>query len=371
MPINSRRPFMEMVEVVQNELIREAAVGEESKYKGQINQVYTNDLPSVLPEKYIMKIGVVTLAAEYSAGTVTIGSGTSNFVGTSTVWTSAHTYSNIKISGYDQIYRVTYGASTSLTFNNTSLSWTGSSGSGLSYSLFRDAYALPSDFSYMVSDNPDSPNVVYLYRNGARTFLTPISNEEYNRRYTSAVQDPPSEYTVAGDAETTYLFVWPNPLTADHLAFVYIPELTEMKEHTTGTATFTTGTAVVLTADATPTTSLNTANTLYIRNDADGTGSESVWNKISTVLTNSTITLSANYVGTSGSGISYTISDISKWPARFDDAILYRTAYMMDPDGLQQNKWMEAYQTAISLDKSVEAKRKRGHRMKYFPGARR
>src|SRR3990167_5204941 len=90
MPIEARRPFTEIFEVLQNELVREAASGEENKFKGIVNQVYLNELPSLLPETYIKQEGFITTVAEYTTGTVTVGTGTTNIIGASTSWTSAN-----------------------------------------------------------------------------------------------------------------------------------------------------------------------------------------------------------------------------------------------------------------------------------------
>jgi hypothetical protein len=370
MPIDSRRPFTEMFEIVQSELVREAASGEENKYKGFINQIYTNELPSLLPERFIKKEAFVTLKADYSTGTVTVGSGTTNIVGASTSWTSANSDDfNIIVDGFNRVYRMSFEAGTSLTFKN-SLSWVEGSGTGLSYTIFQDRYQLASDFAYMASDAPGDPNIVYVTGNGTRIYLEPWTNEEFDRNFNHQVNDPPSNYTVKWTSSTPYVHLWPSPDVADILGYQYIPRLTELREHTTGTATLTTGTSVVLTSGATITASLNTARTLYIRNDADGTGSGSKWFKIASVANGSVATLSSNFTGTSGTGINYTISEISEWPERFDDAIMFRSAFTVDPDGLQSAKWGALFTEAISFDRTVENKRKRSHKWMNWPGAR-
>src|SRR3990167_7376599 len=184
---DGRRPFTEIFESIQNELVREGATGEEGKYRGFVNQVYLNDLPSILPEKYIRKKGYITTVADYTAGTVTVGSGTSNIIGSSTSWTSANSDNfNIKVDGFNRIYRMTFDAGTSLTFQN-SLTWVESSGAGASYRLIQNRYSLASDFSYMVADDVDDPNVVSFMLNGAEVFIPPVDNDEYERQYTDQV----------------------------------------------------------------------------------------------------------------------------------------------------------------------------------------
>ncbi len=367
MPIGARRPFTEIVEVSQTELVREASSNAEPKYKGCVNQVYMNEMPSILPERYLRKQGFLNVSAAYSAGTITVASGSTTVLGSSTSWTSANSDAYLNASGYNRLYRVTFTNATVLTFKN-SLTWIGASGSGVNYTLIQDRYALPSDFMYMASDNPEEPNIVSYMVNGYQLYLQPITNEQYDRNLVPTTSFSFANYTVKFDSGNPYLHVWPFPLNADIVSFWYMPLVNAMTEYTTGTVTFTTGTAVV--GLSTIWTGLNTANTYFIRNDADGTGSASAWNQISTLDTNTTATLSGNFLGTSGSGITYTISEISKWPARFDDAMLYKTCLIVDPDNVQTPKWTSLYTEALGLDKTVEAKRKRDSKLKSFSGQR-
>lgn len=373
MPINGRKPFQEIVEVLQNELIREAATGEESKYKGIVNQVYVNDLPAVLPERYIKKDAFITTIADYTVGTVTVTSAT-NIVGTGTTWTAANS-SNlvIAVDGYNQAYRMDYVAAGSLDFQ-ASLAWTESTGSGESYALFQDRYALASDFAYLVKDDPEEPNVVYVYLNGVKTFLTPWNNEEFDRNFTVNVSTLHA-YTIKWTSGSPYIHVQSNPDVVENVGYGYIPKLTQLRELVTGTATLSgaSGTALVLTSNASMTASLDTARTLYIRNDADGTGSASIWGEITTVTNGSVATLnSAHSVSlTSGAGLTYTISEISEWPARFDDAITYKAAWIVDPDSVQGNKWAALTNEALGTNLTTETKRNRVSELKSFPGRRR
>lgn len=369
MGVNGRRPFTEMVEVTQNELVREAAGNVEAKYQGVINQVYLNDLPSILPETYIQKEAFITTANQYTTGTVTVGSGTSLIQGASTTFTSAMEDFLIKVNGFDRMYRISFSADTLLTSKN-SLAWTESTGSGNSYTLFQDKYQLASDFAYMIEDDPDDPNVVSRYLSNAQLFLRPLDNEEFERQFTGTVSDLWA-YTVKWISELPYIFLLSAPSVADHVRYWYIPQLTTLIEYTTGTVTFTTGTAVVGSGTSWLGSIDTSANTYYIRNDADGTGSASKWTKIATVGTNTAITLSSAFAYTSGAGITYTISEISKWPARFDDAMMYKTALIVDPDNVQAAKWSALYKEATDLDRRTEGKRTSISPFKTYFGMRR
>ncbi len=367
MPIGARLPFTEIVEVSQTELVREASSNAEPKYKGTLNQVYMNEMPSVIPERYLRTQGFINLTASYSAGTITVASGSSTVLGSSTSWTSANTDAYLNASGYNRLYRITFTNSTVLTLKN-SLTWIGSSATGVGYTLIQDRYQLPSDFMYMCQDSPENPNIVAYMINGYQLFLTPVTNEQFDRSLVPTTSPSFANYTVKFDTSIPYLHVWPFPLNSDIVSFWYMPILTTLIEYTTGTVTFTTGTAIV--GLSTIWTGLNTANTYFIRNDADGTGSASVWNQITTFNTDTTATLSTNFNGTSGTGITYTISQISKLPARFDKAMLYKTCLIIDPDNVQNEKWTSLYSEALGLENKVENKLKRDSNFKSFSGQR-
>ena len=370
MPVSGRRPFQEIVECCQNELIREGAPGEEAKYQGIVNQIYSNELSGLLPELYIKKEAYLTLVADYTTGTVTVGSGTSNIIGSSTSWTSANSNNRlIEINGSDVIYRVTYVAGTDLSYQD-SLTWIASSGTGKSYTLFTDRYALPSDFSHMIADDPDDPHAVYRYMNGNKVFLTQLTEEEFEVQDSSGVGTPWG-YQIRWIKETPYLYITLAADSAEIVGYSYIPQLATLNEYTTGTVTFTTGTAVIASSSASWLVNVTTGtNTYYIRNDADGTGSASKWQKITSVANATALTLTDAWAYTSGTGITYTISEISKWPARFDDAMLYKTALIVDPDNVNTQKWNTIYLDAVGMDKAQETRRNQTRSFKAWPGMR-
>lgn len=371
MPINGRRPITEIVEVAQNELVREQASSEQDKYFGMANQIYSNDLPAILSESFIKKEAYITTIAAYTDGTVTVGSGTSTILGSSTSWTSANSDGRlIDISGSDTIYRVTYSADTELSYQD-SLTYIASSGTGKTYTLFSDRYALPSDFATILSDDPEDPHVVYRFNNRSKIYLNLLSEEEFNRD-DALTTGTPWGYQVRWIKEQPYLYLTNAATGAEIIGYSYVPQLTTLTEYTSGLATFTTGTAVIATTAASWLVNITTGtNTYYIRNDADGTGSASKWGKILSVTDATTLTLASAWGFTSGTGISYTISEVSKWPARFDDAILYKTALIVDPDNLNTEKWKSVYLDAISADKAQETRRASTSQLKHYSGMRR
>jgi hypothetical protein len=369
MPIAGRRPFSENVEVAQKELVREQAPGEEPKYQGMVNQIYSNDLPQILPELFIKKEAYVTLVADYTVGTVTVGTGTSNIIGTSTSWTSAVSDGFlIRVGSADVVYRMNFANSVSLTFQD-SLTWIASSGTGLSYTLFKDRYALPSDFGSMIVDDPEEPHVVYRYVDGQKLFLNQMNEEMFEQQ--ANVVGTPYAYCVKWIKETPYLYLTLAADSVEIVGYSYIPQLTTLTEYTSGTVTFTASTAVIATTAASWAVNVTTGtSTYYIRNDADGTGSSSKWAKILSVANATALTLESTWGFTTGAGQTYTIAEISKWPARFDDAMLYKTALIVDPDNLNVNKWNSIYLDAIGMDKAQETRRSSSSTFKAFPGLR-
>jgi len=370
-PISGRRPFSEIVEVGQNELIREQAPGEEPKYQGIVNQIYSNELAGILPELYIKKEAYLTLVADYTVGTVTVGTGTSNIIGDSTSWTSANSDNMlIKIGSSNVIHRVTYAAPTSLTFQD-SLSWIGSSGTGLTYTLFKDRYQLPSDFSHIITDDTEEPHVVYRYVDGQKIFLNLYNEEEFEQTSTSSVGIPYG-YCIKWIKETPYMYITLAADSVEIVGYSYIPQLTTLTEYTSGTVTFAASTAVIATTAASWAVNITTGtNTYYIRNDADGTGSASKWQKITSVANATALTLESTWGFTTGAGQTYTISEVSKWPARFDDAMIYKACLIVDPDGVNTQKWNSIYLDAVGLDRSEETRRRSTSKFKSFPGQRR
>jgi hypothetical protein len=368
MPINGRRPAAEIVEVIQGELVREAASNQSDKYWGFVNQIYANELPSLLPEQYIKKEAFITLLSPYSTGTVTVGTGTPGIQGIATSWTSALNDFFINVHGFNRFQRVTFTADTLLSFQNGQ-SWVEASGVGITYELFQDKYALPADFNYMMADDPEDPCVVSRQVSGSQVFLSPQNNDEFDRNF-SGIVDALWAYTVKWINTAPYMFVLSAPSVADILRYSYIPQLTTLTEYTTGTVTFATTTNVIASGALWLANVDTSANTYYIRNDADGMGSSSKWYKILSVSTDTVLTLSSNFGGTTGAGQTYTISQLSKWPARFDDAILYKAALIADPDNVQMKKWMGLYEAAVNLDRTVESKRVQIAPLKQFFGKR-
>ena len=349
MPTSSGRvPFAEIYEVAQNELIRAKSTdtAAENKFKGAVNEVYMEDLMLMFHEDYLRKEGTITTIADYSTGNAYTVSGTT-LTGASTLWTSANSNNMLlKVTGYNEVYRVTYVSATSLTLDR---SWaeTAFSATNTAYRLVQDRYALASDFNHMCQDDIDYPEAAYYWRSGAKAFLKPKADAgEYDMNW-SHTYGAPGEYAVKYVTGSPYIYLYPPDTDSRTIIYNYIPALVPMVEYTTGyISAITNGATGVTGAGSDWDGNVDTASyTYFFRVDADGVGSASQWYQVSSASADTTITLSSNYLGTSiSSGAStdkYTISRISLWPAKFDHLIAYLAALRVDPDNTDAKKWSD------------------------------
>ncbi len=357
---NIRRvPFTEMVERVQGEIVRDKAanVASEKKYKGIINDVYI-DFAILLPETLLEKTASFTTKEDYSTGTITVSEGDSSVVGSGTSWTQANSDGALfKADDEETVYRVSYGTGMSLTLSDPS-SWVDDDVSAGSYRLLFDRYALPSDFSHMAEDDEDDPEVVYYYSGTGRQFLEPRDNGQFEKEF-SFIYGTPANYTVKWIDSDPYIYIWPCDDDTRRIFYRYIPQLQPMVEFTTGTAS--------CNMDSTAVTGSGTfwgdfidttANDYYFRFDVDGTGQASQWYKITSITNDTALVLDSNYTGEANrSGENYTISMVPKWPPKYDRAIMYTAAYMVDPSNTDAARWEKIAASIIPGWNSVFGKR--------------
>ncbi len=365
----TRIPFTEIVERTQGEVIRDKAQNDSSeyKYKGAINEVYMTDFMLLLPEDNLRTEANITTIADYSEGLITVAAGGAAITGDGDAdWTSANSNGGIlKADGEDAAYRVAYSSATELTLSSPT-TWVDDAVADGSYRLTFDRYTLASDFSNMMQDDYDDPEVVFWYSNGSRQFLRPKENGEFEKK-AMHLYSTPNEYTVKWVNGTPYMYIFPQDDIARTLHYAYIPVLTPMAEYTTGTVT----TTADPTVEGSDTIWNDTSNidlstyTYYFRVDADGTGSESKWYLISSITDADTLELSASYAGTARSATNYTISRISRWPARFDAAMIYGAALRTAPTDKEAVRWKSLYDSLLPAHRSLENKRIHGQRGGY------
>lgn len=364
-------PYTELFERLKDELIRDRTknVAEvETKYKGFINDAYL-DFIGILDEDYIRKTATITTKAPYTTGTAYGTLAGTTITGISTAWTSALTNGSLfKLASHNTVYRVNYSSGTELTLVQPS-AWieaTVALADADTYRILFDRYALASDFSHIVMDDVEEPEAVYSWsaNSGAsRFFLRPKDFGQYQKEFnfTSAQASGfPAQYSVNYVNGLPYMYIWPCDSTSRAIFYQYIPQITPMQE-VTGTAACTTATTAV-TTDTDITSYLNTAETWYIRFDGDGAGSNSKWYEIAS-YSGTSITLSTALLEASKSGSAYTLCNASKWPARFDKAIIYGAALLADPNAQDAARWMQVYGTIVPRQKAIDGTRRLSQRV--------
>lgn len=371
MPDTTRIPFTEIFERMQKELLRDASASE-GRYKGAVNNFYTIDLPSQIDYRHIRKTGQLTTVADVTTGYITAISSTTVTGDSDALWTSANSNTlQLKVSGYDELYRMTYVSGTSLTLDRT---WIGDAivATDTEYTLFQDRYTLASDFDRMILD-PDKS--VYYYENGSKIYLIYSSIEDFEKNQVFTPSDP-NEYTIKWVNGSPYLYINSPDTQARTLEYVYIPMLSRMKEYTTGTITTLANAGTAVTGDSTDFDGFVSDTTnydYYFRIDGDGTGASSIWYKISSATNDTALVLSDSYEGTaiSGGTSTFTISTVSLLPPGLDLAILYGSAIegAIDQESKQVANWAALYNRITSQYKAIEGKKDYGK--KRMMGARR
>lgn len=371
----TRLPFTELFERLQSEVIRDVASNptSEYKYKGVINDTYMTELMLLLPEDYLRTQASIITIADYSTGTVDISAAGTTVDEGDTAMSLTSAISNdflFKEDDNDLIARVDYTSGTQLTFQDD-LTWPHSAVDEGTYRIVLDRYELASDFSHMCEDNVDKPECVYYPYGGGRAYLKPLDNGEYDRKF-SFTHGTPGEYTVKWIKGSPYLYINPPDTTTRRIFYNYIPILAPMTEYTTGYLTTLSADPTVVSSGSiwNVTSNIDTDTyTYYFRRDSDGTGAESVWYKVSSITSATELELTANYAGTAlTSGTStdtYTISRISRWPAKFDTIIMYLAALKIDPENKDAARWQGIVNQLIPLHRAVEAKRIHGKRGAY------
>lgn len=87
--------------------------------------------------------GKIILEASYNTGTVQATNGSPSIVLTGGSWTTTWTNRKIRIKGQNEPYLISsFGSTTTATLSEN---WQGASGSALTYTIYRDVYAVPSD----------------------------------------------------------------------------------------------------------------------------------------------------------------------------------------------------------------------------------
>lgn len=327
-------PFTELFERLMT-LAKIDSFNNEDYAKGLINDSYTRTLPGLADWNPLVTEGFLTMTAYYSTGTVACTAGATALTGTGTTWTASMTSNagwKIKFSGFDNVYSFDYVSATTATISPALEGATNLSGG--TYKLFRDEYALSSTFDRFLKNGS-----IYVIQ-GGRTYNTigELPRDQFREQFIAEPMDPifRAMLTRVDSSGNRLVRVNPPPQTAKVYVYEYIPKLAPMKEYTVGTVAVTNGSTTV-----TGTSTLFTANVAagqYFRIDSVGQGDSSKWYTISSVDSNTQLTLTAAYSDVADSGVDYTVcSAPTSLPSEFHEFILYDAVSVAVSSSADQN----------------------------------
>lgn len=169
------------------------------------------------PWRWLLKQGVIALAAQYTTGTVTTD-GTATVMGSGTTWTSAMEGRRFKTDDFEEAYVIdSVVGPTEITLSSP---YQGEDGSDKSYLIVKAEYVLPSDFDRMLDP----------HRSFAPYRLSPLGIAEMNRRWgLNARAGTPTHYTLYyyGTSLPT-IILYPGSEEARTLYYDYFRAITEL-----------------------------------------------------------------------------------------------------------------------------------------------
>jgi len=316
-------PFSELFERLMT-LAKIDSFNNEDFAKGLINDSYTRSVPGINDWNPLVQESYLTMSSAYQTGTVALVAGSTSITGTGTVWTSTQTKNNgwkIKFAGLNITYDFTYVSSTTATINPAlegDVNY-----SAANYILFRDEYALPSDFDRFLKNGS-----IYVMQ-GSRVYniIGELPRDQFREEYVPEPSDPifRAMLTSVDSSGNRKVRLNPPPKTPKVYPMEYIPKIPPMKEYTIGSVSVTASSTTV-TGSSTQFSNNVTAG-MYFRIDSIGQGDSSKWYKISSVDSATQITLESAYLDGTEAGAEYTIcSAPTMLPSEFHEFILYEAA---------------------------------------------
>jgi len=337
-------PFTELVERTQ----KLARVGEDTfdKIRGVVTDVYVREIPAKFDWTFLMASSSLTTNAETHGGTVSMSTGDTTVVLTSSTFPTGCVGYKIKFTGNDTAYEVTaYLSTTSLTINP---SLQGAQNlSGASYSLYRDAYPLSRNF-----DRFPTPGGVYRWAGGRKQILPEVQYANYiNDEYQATAGQPNKTRLIGTDTAGNQLVEFvPPPRDAKVFGYDYVNTLTPMFETTAGLIASISANGVTVQGSGTSFTKVLTDGSCFLRVDNFGTGSDSSWYRVLSVQSDTLLTLAtafANSIVTAGA--SYTIAQAPKYPVRMHLGIVYGACRQLTVDQNDPNSQFYHAQYAAVL----------------------
>lgn len=293
----------------------------EAIYKDIYNNVYTKALPQVLEFDILKKeMTPVLMRGDYLTGTATTvdASTTIDFAGAASIPTYVGDGWKFKLtsgSDTDDLYEVSSRSSATRIILKRAFAGTGAS--SLTFVLYQDLMSLPSDFSRLTT------NPRFWYRRGGSVNYVDFKEDGQFLTEQTATPGTPNECRLAladdssGNPQLQFNAGWDD----DTLIYgEYIKELSDLVEYTTGTVAVTNNSTTVTGTDTLWNTNASAGD--YFRIDTDG----NEWYRISTVVSDTSITLASVYRGSNKTGVKYTISDVPDIPDTWHNVITYGVA---------------------------------------------
>lgn len=317
-------PLTEICERVQ--ILTRSPINALSKIRGDVNEVYTSEVPIKFDWTFLMASTALVTTPEYVTGTVsaTTGSTTITFSSDTTI-TSDMTGRKIKIGGNDVVYEFTYTNATGGTI--TPAFQGNSNASSTSYSIFQPILTLPSEF-----DRFPKNGGIYKWRGGQKEILPEEPYQEATSLFQASPTDNPEKVRLCGvDTMGRQLVeIRPAPKSSRALGCDYIKKVYPMSETSAGTVTISAaGTTVSGSSDA---RFLEANSGDYLRVNVFGTAQDSTWYRIQSITHNSSLTLSTAFASSGVTNAEYIISRAPVYPAKLHPAMIYGASRLVTVD---------------------------------------
>lgn len=370
-----RVPFSEMIEAAAK---RARSLTDDDSYRNVYGD-YVNVAYDQLGDEvaYLWdgqrETNYITLNEDYLTGTIAVTNNSTTITGTSTVWTSAMTDRKIKINGSDEIYTFTYVSATSGTLDKAYL---GDTDTSTTYVIWQEAYLLRTN----VVD--DKHFKAWWNRVGVPVYLTRVLDDTWQPGDKGVTPTIPSKFRLydRNNSNQVYLEINAPDDEGRYLNYDCAISLAHLYEYSTGTAIVTQDQLSIIGVGTRWLYNLAAGD--WFRFDSDGTGDQSKWYLIDTVVSNTELKLSSAYRGETrefddaDDGVAYRACNASKLPLSLDKAIFTLAAALGCIDAGEAAQAKAHFESYAGFVEKVGKKqrRKTSTRMKTIyeiPGVRR
>ena len=346
-------PVTEIVERVQK--LARISEDTQDKIRGIVTDVYTREIPAKFDWTFLMEGSSLVTNAEVHGGTVTMTTGDTAVILSSSTFPSNCVGWKIKFAGNDTAYDViAYTSTTGLTINPAL--WGPQNLAGASYSLYRDVYPLAKDF-----DRFPKPGGVYRWAGGRKQILPEVQYANYvNSEYQATAGQPNSTRLVGMDTAGCQLVeLVPPARDAKVYGYDYVKTLNPLIEVRNGALTSISASGTQVNASGATFTNALSDGTCFFRVDNLGTGADSVWYRIISIANDNQLTLATAFANTAITVASYTIAQAPRYPVRMHLGIVYGACRQLTVDQNDPNAqfYHNQYASVLSDAKRIYVSR--------------